>query len=93
MYNSLTSNDLPVITKSAYLLNGFLLQSEVFKTSGSELGMCKQWLCELNSESISIFDKGFGSATVFSYLVNHNKPFVTRLKVGFNNVVKVKYIY
>jgi hypothetical protein len=72
----------------ADLLNGFILQSEVFKTSGSELSICKKWLHELNSESISIFDRGFASATIFSYLVTYNKPFVTRLKVSFNNVVK-----
>jgi len=72
----------------ADLLNGFILQSEIFKTSSSEVSICKKWLQQLNSESISIFDRGFASATVFSYLVEHNKPFVARLKVSFNNVVK-----
>lgn len=71
----------------ADLLNNYLLQSEVFKTTESELSICKTWLWQLNSNSISIFDRGFGSAAMFAYLVRNNKPFVCRLKTSFNKVV------
>jgi len=70
------------------LLNEYVLQSEVFKASESERTICKKWLYQLNSESSTIFDRGFGSATLFSYLVAYNKPFVARLSIGFNRVVK-----
>ncbi len=77
----------------ADLLNKYVLQSEVFKTLESEISICKTWLWQLNCSgvppsSISIFDRGFGSAAIFAYLVQHHKPFICRLKVSFNNVVK-----
>jgi hypothetical protein len=70
------------------LLNGYVLQSEVFKTTESEISIAKTWLWQLSSDSISIFDRGFANAAIFAYLVQNNKPFVCRLKIGFNNVVK-----
>jgi hypothetical protein len=72
----------------ADLLNKYVVQNEVFKTTESELSICKTWLWQLNSNSISIFDRGFGSAAMFAYLVRNNKPFVCRLKISFNRVVK-----
>jgi hypothetical protein len=70
------------------LLNEYVLQSEVFKASGSERTICKKWLYQLNSESITIFDRGFGSASLFFYSVTYNKPIVARLSISFNKVVK-----
>ena len=70
------------------LLNDYVLQSEVFKTTASEINTCKTWLWQLNCNSINIFDRGFGNAAMFTYMVQNNKPFVCRLKVGFNKVVK-----
>lgn len=70
------------------LLNDYVLQSEVFKTTASEINTCKTWLWQLNCNSINIFDRGFGNAAIFAYLVQNNKPFVCRLKVSFNKVVK-----
>lgn len=72
----------------ADLLNKYVLQSEVFKSSESEIGICKTWLWQLGADSISIFDRGFGNAAVFAYMVQNGKPFICRLKVCFNNVVK-----
>jgi hypothetical protein len=72
----------------ADLLNKYVIQNEVFKTTESELSICKTWLWQLNSNSISIFDRGFGSAAMFAYLVQNNKPFVCRLKISFNNIVR-----
>lgn len=71
----------------ADLLNKYVVQNEVFKTTESELSICKTWLWQLNSNSISIFDRGFGSAAMFAYMVQKNKPFVCRLKTSFNKVV------
>ena len=70
------------------LLNQYVLQSVVFKTTKSEISTFKEHLWRLSSHSISIMDRGFANAALFGYLVEHNKPFVCRLKVGFNTVVK-----
>lgn len=75
------------------LLNDYVLQSEVFKTTASEINPCKTWLWQLNCNSITIFDRGFGNAAMFAYMVQKNKPLggtplVCRLKVSFNKVVK-----
>jgi hypothetical protein len=72
----------------ADVLNGYVLDSEVFKTTQSEVSICKTWLWRLNSNSVTLFDRGFANAAIFAYLGQHNKPFVCRLKVGFNKVVK-----
>ena len=48
------------------LLNEYVLQSEVFKTSESERTICKKWLHQLHSTSLTIFDRGFCSAPIFS---------------------------
>lgn len=72
----------------ADLLNGYVLQSEVFKTTSSEISIAKNWLWQLSADSITIFDRGFANAAMFAYLVQHNQPFVCRLKIGFNKVVK-----
>jgi hypothetical protein len=72
----------------ADLLNEYVLQSEVFKTTESEINIAKTWLWQLCSDSISIFDRGFANAAMFAYMVEKNKPFVCRLKVSFNKVVK-----
>jgi hypothetical protein len=58
----------------ADLLNKYILQSEIFKTTESELSICKTWLWQLSCDNISIFDRGFGSAAMFAYLVRNNKP-------------------
>jgi hypothetical protein len=77
----------------ADVLNEYVLQSEVFKTTESEISIAKTWLWQLCSDSIHIFDRGFGNAAIFAYLVQNNKPLggtplVCRLKVSFNKVVK-----
>jgi hypothetical protein len=46
----------------------------------------KECLWELSSQNIHIIDRGFASAVIFA--LQHDKPFVARLKVGFNKVVK-----
>jgi hypothetical protein len=70
------------------VLNDYILQSEVFKTTESEISIAKTWLWQLNCDSIHIFDRGFANAAMFAYMVQNNKPFVCRLKVGFNQVIK-----
>ena len=77
----------------ADVLNDYILQSEVFKTTESEISIAKTWLWQLNCDSIHIFERsaahrGFANAAMFAYMVQNNKPFVCRLKVGFNQVVK-----
>ena len=70
------------------LLNEYVVQTELCPTTESELSVCKRWIYQLNSEAISIFDRGFASAGIFFFLVQMEKLFVCRLKVSFNNVVK-----
>ena len=70
------------------LCNEYVLQSEVSRIDCSELTTFKTWLWQLNSNSITIMDRGFGCAAVFSFLNIHHKPFVCRLKVSFNNQVR-----
>ena len=70
------------------LLNGYVLQSEVYNNSESEIGTFKNWLWQLSKASICIMDRGFACLAIFAYLVAHQKPFVTRLRVGFSNQVK-----
>jgi Transposase DDE domain len=70
------------------ILNKYILQSVVFKTTKSEISTFKDHLWNLSSRCISLMDRGFANAALFGYLVEHNKPFVCRLKVGFNTVVK-----
>jgi hypothetical protein len=70
------------------LLNKYLLQTEVFATTKHEITILKESLWRLSTRNISLFDRGFANASIFAYLVQHQKPFVCRLKVGFNQVVK-----
>lgn len=86
--NGITETVMAKCLIRADLLNGYVLQSEVFKTTESEVSICKTWLWRLHSGSITLFDRGFENAAVFGYLVQHNKPFVCRVKAGSNKIVK-----
>ncbi|MCU0447063.1 MAG: IS4 family transposase [Microscillaceae bacterium] len=70
------------------LLNGYILQTELFKTTESELSIFKKVLWQVCAKSINLLDRGFASAAIFAYLCDTQKPFVCRLKVSFNQVVK-----
>jgi hypothetical protein len=48
----------------------------------------KETLWRLSTQAITLFDRGFANTSIFAYMVQHQKPFVCRLKVGFNQVVK-----
>lgn len=70
------------------LLNKYLLQTEVFATTKHEITILKESLWRLSTQAITLFDRGFANASIFAYMMQHQKPFVCRLKVGFNQVVK-----
>lgn len=71
----------------ADMLAGYVKDAEVFKLAVGELTVCKSWLWKLENTSITLFDRGFASANCFAFLVAQSKPFVCRLKIGFNQVV------
>lgn len=70
------------------LLNEYILQTELFKADESEVSIFKKNIWQLSANSITILDRGFAGAAIFAYLIYAQKPFVCRLKVGFNQVVK-----
>lgn len=70
------------------VLNNYIVQSELLPLTTGEINACKPWIGGLNSEAITLFDRGFASLFMFHLLTKHKKPFVMRIKVGFNNEVK-----
>lgn len=70
------------------VLNNYIVQSELLPVTTGEINACKPWIHGLNSEAITLFDRGFASLFMFYLLTKHKKPFVMRLKVGFNKEVK-----
>ena len=70
------------------VLNQYIQDVAVFALAIGELSKCKEWLWKLRSSAITLFDRGFSSAAHFAFMVKMGKPFVCRLKVGFNKQVK-----
>lgn len=70
------------------VLNNYIVQSELLPVTTGEISACKKWIQGLNSEAITLFDRGFASIFMFYLLTKYKKPFVMRLKVGFNKEVK-----
>lgn len=70
------------------VLNHYITQSEVSSIDIGEISVAKTWLQCLKSDAITLFDRGFASFAMFHGLLKYNKPFVMRLKVGFNKTVK-----
>jgi Transposase DDE domain len=70
------------------VLNQLIIRSELRPITVGERDMMYNWIPDLQDNSISVFDRGFGSFLLFSLLNTYKKPYIARLKVGFNNVVK-----
>jgi len=70
------------------VLNNLIVRSELSPITVGEREMMYNWIPTLLTGSLSVFDRGFGSFLLFWLLNKHKKPFIARLKVGFNNVVK-----
>jgi hypothetical protein len=70
------------------VLNNLIVRSELSPITVGEREMMYNWIPTLRTGSLSVFDRGFGSFLLFWLLNKAKKPFIARLKVGFNNVVK-----
>lgn len=70
------------------VLNNLIVRSELSPITVGEREMMYNWIPTLGTGSLSVFDRGFGSFLLFSLLNKYKKPYIARLKVGFNNVVK-----
>jgi hypothetical protein len=70
------------------VLNHLIIRSELCPITVGEREMMYNWIADLQDNSISVFDRGFASFLLFSLLNKYKKPYIARLKVGFNNVVK-----
>ena len=70
------------------VLNHYIRQLEVSKLGIGELSIAKSWVKTLDSEAITLFDRGFASMFFCFLLQKHEKPFIIRVKLGFNKVVK-----
>lgn len=68
--------------------NKLIVRSELSPITVGEREMMYNWVADLQIGSISVFDRGFGSFLLFSLLNKYKKPYIARLKIGFNNVVK-----
>jgi hypothetical protein len=70
------------------VLNHYIRQMEVSELGTGELSIAKSWAKSLDGEAITLFDRGFGSMFFCFLLQKHEKPFLIRVKLGFNKVVK-----
>lgn len=70
------------------VLNHYITQSSVVDIYTGEISVSKTWLQDLKTDAITLFDRGFASFAMFYGLLKYEKPFVMRLKIGFNKVVK-----
>ncbi len=69
------------------LLNHLITYSEVHPIAKSELSIVYQWISTLLANSLTLFDRGFGSFALFYLMQKYEKAFVVRLKLNYNNVV------
>lgn len=70
------------------VLNHYIRQLEVSHLGTGELSIAKNWVQSLDSEAITLFDRGFASMFFCFLLDKYKKPFIIRVKLGFNKVVK-----
>lgn len=69
------------------VLNKMVIKSELHPLSKAEVSVAYDWVAQLPDDSLYLFDRGFGSFLLFWLMQQHQKPFVMRLKLGFNKVV------
>lgn len=70
------------------VLNHIITHSELQPIAKNEQKIVYQWIPTLLENSLTIFDRGFGSYLLFFLMQKYNKPFVIRLRVNFNEIVQ-----
>lgn len=69
------------------VLNHLIVYSELHAIAKSELAIVYQWIETLLANSLTLFDRGFGSFSLFYLMQKYEKSFVVRLKLNANAVV------
>jgi Transposase DDE domain len=69
------------------VLNHYYTKAEVAHLKVGENTVLKSWVHDLKSDAITLFDRGFASFYLFSVLNKYKKPYVMRVKLGFNKEV------
>jgi hypothetical protein len=70
------------------VLNHVITNAEVHPIAKGERTLVYPWISTFLSNSLTLFDRGFASFTLFYLMQKHNKHFVARLALNFNNTVK-----
>ena len=69
------------------VVNHLITFAQLHPIAKSELSIVYQWIEHLLADSLTIFDRGFGSFALFYLMQKYKKAFVVRLKLNFNTVV------
>jgi Transposase DDE domain len=69
------------------VLNHYIIHSEVSGIKTGEPSIAKRWVQKLDSQAITIFDRAYGSLFFCYLMYKYEKPFIIRVKLGFNKVV------
>jgi len=69
------------------VLNHLIVYSELHPIAKGELSIVYQWIENFLADSLTLFDRGFGSFSLFYLMQKYEKAFVARLKLNFNSVV------
>jgi hypothetical protein len=70
------------------VMNRYIIQAELNGVKTGKQAVAKRWVQNFDSQAITIFDRGFASMFFCYSMLKHNKPFIIRAKLSFNNVVK-----
>ncbi len=73
------------------VLNNLFVKSQIEPLTIGEQTVVKQWVQAFDSQSITLFDRGFPSIFFCHCMLKYNKPFVMRARVNFNKVVSAFY--
>lgn len=69
------------------LMSHLVTKSEIYPIKKSEVFGAYDWVKTLLDNSLTLFDRGFGSFLLFWLLLRYKKHFVCRLKLNFNKEV------
>ena len=70
------------------VLNRLILRTELQPITVGERTIMYSWVSSLQNNTISMFDRGFSSFLLFYLMLAHQKAFIARLSLTFNNPVK-----
>lgn len=70
------------------VLNHYITDCSLNTLATGELTVAKKGVQSLDSEAITIFDRAYASMFFCYLLQKYDKPFIIRVKVSFNKVVK-----